>query len=460
MASRLVARLALTAIVLAACGGASSPSTTSATSDTGLSVETIVRCTDVPEITTTVLSSTHTGGIEPIFHGVLITYAAEHPETFGGLWIDREAFGTVVLAFTDDPATHLDALSNRRPSPDDLHAVDPPPEITDTRPIGEWGVAFDVVQVAYPEADLIGAIDTVFRAAQAATGKVGSVGVGLKMNRVNIGFDKPITPGDLTALTDSITALGTISTSMLCWGGQFVDEAPDATQPGTPLDVIKLPDEDGSYPTDTPVICDDTEFELGDLEHLTPLTDVDASLRAVLDGWLGGEEGAYWPQDGWSLLFERDERASFIHVGDSDSVAFIHAEMGPNGWIWDGASSGAGCDVRLRLPPGLDRVDWTLDPDASGPDASSTEIRLLATERECASGQEMGDRLLGPQVVETDDAILIAFAAIPLVGAQNCPSNPSTPVVAHLKAPLGDRVIRDGIRDGLVIGSINSMIGN
>ncbi len=47
------------------------------------------RCSDVSQITTDVLSDNTQGNIDPILHGVLLTYAADHPDTFGGLWIDR-----------------------------------------------------------------------------------------------------------------------------------------------------------------------------------------------------------------------------------------------------------------------------------------------------------------------------------------------------------------------------------
>jgi hypothetical protein len=40
-----------------------------------------------------------------VFQAVLMAYAAEHSNTFGGLWIDREAQGTVVLAEVDGNRT-------------------------------------------------------------------------------------------------------------------------------------------------------------------------------------------------------------------------------------------------------------------------------------------------------------------------------------------------------------------
>jgi hypothetical protein len=462
MRSLVVAAVA--AAVLVACGDAGAQSqrevsavpSSSSVAETEPSVsESVARCADVAQITTDVVSDGAQGNIDPVFHGVLLTYAGEHVDTFGGLWIDRDALGTVVLAFTDDPVAHLAALAQRRPSPDDVHAVEPPPEITDDRPIGEWGVAFDIAQVEHTEAELVDAIGPVIGAAQAVTVSPVSGGADLLRNRVSVDLPNPISPNDLVSITDAISELDGISSEMVCWSGQFVDEAPEPIQAGTPLDVIELPDSDGTYPADTLVTCDGLQFELGDLGKLTPAADVDAGLRSVLDDWLANPEGQYWPQDGWSLLYENFERASFIRIGD-DGVSFIGAEMGANGWIWAGASAGGPCDVRLMLPDGLGAVEWELNPDVPTPDSSSTAISVLATERGCASGQDMGDRLLGPHVVETEDAVRIAFGVIPRPGSQDCQDNPAAPVVVELEAPLGEREIRDG----LAIGPITSLLAN
>src|SRR5690349_12141016 len=41
---------------------------------------------------------------DPTLMGALNRYASDHPDTYGGLWIDQAHGGTVVLAFTDDPS--------------------------------------------------------------------------------------------------------------------------------------------------------------------------------------------------------------------------------------------------------------------------------------------------------------------------------------------------------------------
>ena len=411
----------------------------------------LARCADIAMITTDVLGD-GSGSIDPVLHGVLLTYAAEHDDRFGGLWIDREAFGTVVLAFTDEPDPHRAALAQRRPSTDDIPAVQPPPEITDDRPIGEWAVAFDVVQVTYTEAELITAGRAAMHAAQAATDGPVSTGTDVLRNVVQVETATPVTRAELTAIAESIDGAGGLDADMVCWEGELADEADDPIAPGTELEVIVPPDDEGAYPAATPVTCGGTPFEFGDLADPTPLAEVDPGLRAVVDNWIANPEGGFWPLEGWALLTERDGHATFVNVGD-DGVAFIGAELGANGWIWSGASGGD-CDIRLALPSGMGEVEWELDPDAPALDDSATQIRVLANERACASGQAMGDRLLGPQVVETDAEVLLAFAAITQAGEQDCQSNPSTAVTVELDAPLGDRTLRDG----LTIGPISSLL--
>lgn len=102
------------------------------------------------------------------------------------------------------------------------------------------------------------------------------------------------------------------------------------------------------------------------------------------------------------------------------------------------------CENRVVLPPGLGHVAVHLDP-AALPDPADTRIRLLVTEAGCTSGREMGDALRGPQVIETDDAVLVAFAVVPYVGMADCPGNPDVHATVELSRPLGDRALLHGV---------------
>jgi hypothetical protein len=66
-------------------------------------------------------------------------------------------------------------------------------------------------------------------------------------------------------------------------------------------------------------------------------------------------------------------------------------------------------------------------------------------ERACASGEPVGDRLVGPAIVMTDTEVRIGFAAMPQSGAFECPANPWQPVLIELPEPLGDRQLVDGL---------------
>ena len=94
----------------AASTTAAAPPSTSAPAP---AAEALARCADVPTIESDVVGTdVGPGELDPVLHGVLLTYAEEHRDTFGGMWLDREAGGTMVLAFTDDPDTHRVALAS------------------------------------------------------------------------------------------------------------------------------------------------------------------------------------------------------------------------------------------------------------------------------------------------------------------------------------------------------------
>ena len=278
---------------------------------------------------------------------------------------------------------------------------------------------------------------------------IGGSGVDNRRSRVALSSDDgQVSTEEADRLTEQLAAAG-IDVSLLCLDSEVSDtpEPESEYEVGDTLDVIALPGPDGSFPPDTEVECNGTGFDLGDLSSTRSLDEIDPDLLGVLDGWLTSGEGEFWVQEGWRLLFENQNEAQFVNASDA-GVSFVGAELGPNGWIWAGASSGESCDVTRVLPEGLSAVEWEIDPSTGRPGADATEVEFLATENSCASGQAMGERLLGPDVVETDDQVLVVVAAIALPGTQECPGNPSTPVTIELAAPLGDREIVDGSRVG------------
>jgi hypothetical protein len=155
-----------------------------------------------------------------------------------------------------------------------------------------------------------------------------------------------------------------------------------------------------------------------------------------------------------SSMFGDDPQLYVLDIGDDEAqFATIEASGFPGanvrvdrveGDLWRATGFGGGCNnLSVAYPDGLNQVEINLDPD-NLPTPEQTDIALLVTERACASGQPMGDRLLEPQVIEEADRVVLVFAAAVKPGGAECPGNPSTSVTVTLAEPLGGRELVDG----------------
>jgi hypothetical protein len=220
------------------------------------------------------------------------------------------------------------------------------------------------------------------------------------------------------------------------------------------IDVITPPDANGEYPDDLMVSCSGVTFPISALETIQPLEGADpGGVAQAIAPFLESEEGAFWPQEGWQILHMTDEHVDLVATSEEGSLSFMSATKDGSDWTWSGASgSEAPCHLQFVVPPGLNTVNWVLDPAAPALTTESTEISALLTERECVGGIEIGDRLRGPQVVMTEDQVFIAFAAEPPPGdAFTCQGNPETPYVIDLPEPLGDRQLVADLETGIVL---------
>lgn len=219
------------------------------------------------------------------------------------------------------------------------------------------------------------------------------------------------------------------------------------------LDVIVPPDDDGEFPSDLMVSCNGANFPIGALEEIRPLSEADpGGVAEAIAPFLAGEEGQFWPQDGWQILHETDEEIHLVANTDDGLLAHMFVTDDGSGWQWSGASqAGDECRARFTVPEGLNTVEWRVDP-AVPPTPETTELALILNERECVGGQAIGDRLVGPQIVMTDSQVFIAFAAEPPPGdAFECPGNPDTPFTVELAEPLGDRELMEGMEVGITL---------
>ncbi|HWB87578.1 MAG TPA: hypothetical protein VG872_00035 [Acidimicrobiia bacterium] len=223
--------------------------------------------------------------------------------------------------------------------------------------------------------------------------------------------------------------------------------SPPSTSAPSELRVIVPPGPDGSLPADLLVGCPNgPSFTLGSLEGMASIAE---EMAHAIRPFLESEEGAYWPQEGWVLLEEDGDEALLVHR-DEHGYAFMSLVREGGTWSWSGASGTGPCPLQYVVPFGLNTVDWRLDTAAAPPGPESTTVAVLLTERECVSGQEIGDRLVGPQLVMTETALHLAFAAVPPPGdAFDCQGNPETSYTVTLPGPLGERTLVEGLATGL-----------
>ena len=154
----------------------------------------------------------------------------------------------------------------------------------------------------------------------------------------------------------------------------------------------------------------------------------------------GGPEGLdRLPGTGWMLVAATPLRADFMAAVD-DGWAFASFVEGSSGWVPDAWGP---CSPEV-IVPGLNLAEWALDPDEPRPEPEATRFTALVTERACASGRPVGDRLRPPKIRFTESRIVVLFTVVPQQGGQDCPGNPSSRVFVDLPEPLGLRQLYDG----------------
>lgn len=364
-------------------------------------------------------------------NGVLSTYVVEHPDTYGGRWIDREYGGTVVLAFTDEPGPHLEEILGRRPSETDIAAIEPRPPITVDWTVGESGYAVDVVQVTHTETDLRALQD---EAVQALFGRddVAVVGMGASssLNRTTLDMIRP-TPAQLKVIASEFPDRA----DMFCLRGSLWDESMAPPSVDEPLTVMA----DGN--DDPLVTCGETESFV--LSVLDGPPDVDPASDAPLVVALltSVPVGVPVPQAGWRTLHRDDETALFGHFEDPAGALLHSFENTMAGWSLRGTR---GCSLSLALPDGVGLMNVGLDPEHPI-DPDSVTLHLLVSQSACSSGASGVENMRPPEVIESATEVRIAIAVLLPEGNQTCQGNPTAPITIELQSPIGDRSLLDGM---------------
>lgn len=147
------------------------------------------------------------------------------------------------------------------------------------------------------------------------------------------------------------------------------------------------------------------------------------------------------PEAGYRLAYRDDLRATYLAGDPADGL--IYAEFAVDGGEWRLQGWG-GCRPEIVVD-GLSLATWVLAQGLPVPDAATTQVTALVTERACTGATPMGGRLQPPRIASSDAAVIVVFAAVPLKGDMfTCPGNPSARVTFELPAPLGDRQLLDG----------------
>ena len=371
------------------------------------SVEGLVLCEDVPELGSRVEGNLGSGlNVDDDAMDVVLDYRREHQESHGGLWIDRDNGGAIVLAVTDDPDVHRQELQDR------LSGLD---------------AIIDVIQVEFTKAELAEVREILGSFMGPEFGLL-VMGTSESQNRVSLEFYDP-PEGALkmfAELVDPRTVCVTITRS---------PELPDG-----PLALI--PDLEAEDPLVTCAGIPPVPFSK--LSNPVPIDDVDhpavEALRTLV------QQRSVWelPDGDWQVINIDEDHATFAVAASQGFGTATFERTSRDNWVIVGSGTGPPCEPVVVLPEGLNRVAIRLDRN-SPPNPEDAAIQALVTEESCASGREMGDALLGPQVIETDEAVLVAFAAVSPIGPADCPGNPSTPVTIQLSQPLGQRTLHDGL---------------
>lgn len=273
----------------------------------------------------------------------------------------------------------------------------------------------------------------------------------------NVSVDQSTTSSvHLTSVSVQSTTSTTFAANTTTAPFSLVSLTPNAGE----IQVIVPVDGDGQPPGDTEIGCvAGSRFDASALNDIPLLSEVDLpGVEAAIRPFLESEEGVYWPQDGWRVLHRSDDLVQLVHLDGSateTSIAFMDTEFNEGEWRWAGSSMGGGCPLEVKMPAGLNAVDWRLDPSTEPLTPESTVIYVLVTERACASGQELGDRLLGPEVIVSDVEVRIAFAAKAQDGVQSCQGNPETVVAIELSGAIGSRIATNGL---LLDGSLEDFL--
>lgn len=165
------------------------------------------------------------------------------------------------------------------------------------------------------------------------------------------------------------------------------------------------------------------------------------AAKALLD-YVTGIDGTDLPDTGWHELYRSKELALYGQEDPSgEPGVLLVATIRNNGGAWAGEDNGQ-CRPQTWLGTSLGiAATWRLSVKTT---KTSKTLKVLVTEKACASGKSAKGRIAKPRILSEEDRITITIGVTPLDGEQDCKANPATPLTVTLGEALGTRQLYDG----------------
>jgi hypothetical protein len=201
-------------------------------------------------------------------------------------------------------------------------------------------------------------------------------------------------------------------------------------------------------------LCDGVSVSRDAVEDRVPLSAMGDAARAAITiaTWDDRASMGIGADEGWYAVTATEDRIALLRDVPADGdpsapgatagheVAELfrvddRADM-PAGWY---AARRSMCTLTADLGE-LTVPDIAL---ASPSEPGCRDVRLLVTERGCASGMDAEGRIEVVSLEETEDAVRVELGVRPRAGGQDCPGHPATPFTLALAEPLRDRAVID-----------------
>ena len=221
--------------------------------------------------------------------------------------------------------------------------------------------------------------------------------------------------------------------------------------PSTPVSPSASPSP-AATPAPTPVApmgvayaCGDARFDAALLSTKGAAERADRPDAAAIREELAHPslDQAVLPPSGYWLVDEAPGRSRYLSAPLGVAEQYVALDVSEKDGTW-AVRSATECRPSAVVDGVVGEATWTWDPAVAAPDPATTTFTALVHEYACASGQPVGERLHGPEIVLLPDRVLVGVrrrAALRRAGLRG--RGFPTPVTVTLPEPLGDRALVD-----------------